>query len=421
MKKMLIPLVTLSLFIFASVTAAQDSPPPKKAVTATVEKLNDHLVKIVLKGQAEINVVASTGPDGILLIDTGYEDTAEKLKSTLSTMGKGKVSEVILTHEHADHTGGIVTFADAKILANERVKKELTSGYNLMREIPESALPDQDISAKVSFKFNGEEVQVIPMPGSHSDSDMVVYFPASKVVCVGGITNAVKFPNADVEKGGSYAKFPEITTQLIDTFPDDVIYIPGHGANFKKADLRAFNLMLTTTADVVKKGLAAGKDVATLQKENVLKEWNSFNGYVTTNFWIKILADVQSGKTTPAPKGKSMFEALFLKLKASDVATVLTYFQELKKAHASEYDINENSLNMLGYYLLQKKRIDDAIALFKANVTEYPKSWNVYDSLAEAFMYKGDKEQAILNYKKSLELNPDNGNATFFLKKLQST
>jgi tetratricopeptide (TPR) repeat protein len=60
----------------------------------------------------------------------------------------------------------------------------------------------------------------------------------------------------------------------------------------------------------------------------------------------------------------------------------------------------------------------EAIALFKINVEFYPKSSNVYDSLAEAYMTNGDKDLAIENYKKSLELNPQNSNAREMLKKL---
>ena len=44
--------------------------------------------------------------------------------------------------------------------------------------------------------------------------------------------------------------------------------------------------------------------------------------------------------------------------------------------------------------------------LFKLNVSEYPDSWNVYDSLGEAYFKKGDKAMAIKNYQKAVELNP---------------
>ena len=65
-----------------------------------------------------------------------------------------------------------------------------------------------------------------------------------------------------------------------------------------------------------------------------------------------------------------------------------------------------------------QKKLPEAIALLKLNVEFYPNAWNVYDSLAEAYMTNGEKELAIANYKKSLELNPQNANGREMLKKL---
>ncbi|MCI0472999.1 MAG: tetratricopeptide repeat protein [Ignavibacteria bacterium] len=45
-------------------------------------------------------------------------------------------------------------------------------------------------------------------------------------------------------------------------------------------------------------------------------------------------------------------------------------------------------------------------------------SSNVYDSLGEAFLKSGDKENARINFKKSLELDPKNKNAEEVLKTL---
>ena len=47
----------------------------------------------------------------------------------------------------------------------------------------------------------------------------------------------------------------------------------------------------------------------------------------------------------------------------------------------------------------------------------YPNDSNAYDSLGEAFMNAGRKDDAITNYKKSLELNPKNDNAVKMLER----
>jgi tetratricopeptide (TPR) repeat protein len=66
------------------------------------------------------------------------------------------------------------------------------------------------------------------------------------------------------------------------------------------------------------------------------------------------------------------------------------------------------------------KKLPEAIAYFKLNAELYPNSSNVYDSLGEAYMANGDKELAMTNYKKSLEPDPKNTNATEALKKLNT-
>ncbi|MBU0696739.1 MAG: FKBP-type peptidyl-prolyl cis-trans isomerase [Bacteroidetes bacterium] len=93
-------------------------------------------------------------------------------------------------------------------------------------------------------------------------------------------------------------------------------------------------------------------------------------------------------------------------------------FYQLKKSKFKDLWMDENELNTMGYGLLGRKHAAEAAAIFKLNTKEYPKSFNVYDSLGEAYMDLGENKLAILNYKKSLALNPKNENATKMLEKL---
>lgn len=68
----------------------------------------------------------------------------------------------------------------------------------------------------------------------------------------------------------------------------------------------------------------------------------------------------------------------------------------------------ELNVNDAGYELLEKGKTAAAINVFKLNVKYFPKSWNCYDSLADAYMKAGDYPLALLNYKKSVEMNPEN-------------
>jgi tetratricopeptide (TPR) repeat protein len=67
----------------------------------------------------------------------------------------------------------------------------------------------------------------------------------------------------------------------------------------------------------------------------------------------------------------------------------------------------EPDMNAYGYQLLGEGKVDSAIVVFQKNVKDYPKSWNVYDSLAEAFALKGDKRKARELYGKALAMTKD--------------
>ncbi len=82
---------------------------------------------------------------------------------------------------------------------------------------------------------------------------------------------------------------------------------------------------------------------------------------------------------------------------------------------------SENELNIYGYQLLNNKEYDKAIEIFTLNTKHFPKSANCFDSLGEAFATKGDKKNAILNFKKSLSMNPPanvKANSEKFLEQL---
>jgi CubicO group peptidase (beta-lactamase class C family) len=109
----------------------------------------------------------------------------------------------------------------------------------------------------------------------------------------------------------------------------------------------------------------------------------------------------------------------FEMLLAGKSSEAIEGYRKIFKETPSNASVSENRLNSLGYRLIEQKKIPEAIALFKLNVEFYPKAWNVYDSLAEAYVANGEKDLAIANYKKSLELNPQNSNGREKLKKLE--
>jgi len=76
-----------------------------------------------------------------------------------------------------------------------------------------------------------------------------------------------------------------------------------------------------------------------------------------------------------------------------------------------KYWHSEDDLNEWGYSFLQKNELEKAVEIFKLNVILHPESANVYDSLGDAYLKIGNKELAIKNYRKALELNPEKKSA----------
>lgn len=102
------------------------------------------------------------------------------------------------------------------------------------------------------------------------------------------------------------------------------------------------------------------------------------------------------------------------------IDAAIKIYHEKKTDLKNEYYFNERQFNTVGYRLLSANKIKEAIEVFKLNVAAYPDSWNVYDSLAEAYMSDKNNKLAIKYYKKSLELNPDNNNGKEMLKRLNN-
>lgn len=87
----------------------------------------------------------------------------------------------------------------------------------------------------------------------------------------------------------------------------------------------------------------------------------------------------------------------------------IALYYQLKKDSPNIYNFaNEDELTMYGYSFLWANNVTEAIEIFKLIVAEFPNSANPYDSLAEAYLQAGNKELSLINYEKSLALNPDN-------------
>jgi CubicO group peptidase (beta-lactamase class C family) len=138
-----------------------------------------------------------------------------------------------------------------------------------------------------------------------------------------------------------------------------------------------------------------------------------------------VLAEVMGGASPacawlkqrgPAPA----FGPFVAALRASGAVQALEAYRASRQARPSDPAIDEETMNRIGYALLRGKKVKDAVEVFTQNVADHPDSWNVFDSLGEAYAADGQTALAIQAYERSLQLNPANAAGAEALKKLRA-
>ncbi len=133
------------------------------------------------------------------------------------------------------------------------------------------------------------------------------------------------------------------------------------------------------------------------------------------NISKRILQVLKGTEPSPLQINAGRFIYNIIKEKSADE------FVKNYKEYLSPYEIrNDRMLNNTGYQLLQAGYTDAAIAVFLVNTKYFPLTANTYDSLGEAYLAKGDKQNALVNYQKSLDLDPANKNAAEIIQRLKT-
>lgn len=132
---------------------------------------------------------------------------------------------------------------------------------------------------------------------------------------------------------------------------------------------------------------------------------------------IQSVHNIMKGESFSLPK-KSIYRQI-RRTCHENIEEGIKLYSTLKQVDYNLYNFDDpNELNSLGYDLLSEQKINESIVIFKLAVSEFPNDANLYDSLAEAYYTNKQYDLAILNYKKSLELNSENTNAEKMIKKI---
>jgi CubicO group peptidase (beta-lactamase class C family) len=107
-------------------------------------------------------------------------------------------------------------------------------------------------------------------------------------------------------------------------------------------------------------------------------------------------------------------------LRDQGAARALDEYRATRAARPDEPPLSEETVNAIGYALLRERKLDEAVRVFRQNVTDHPESWNAHDSLGEALAAAGDTAGAIEAYERSLARNPANAGGAAVLRRLRA-
>jgi len=118
-------------------------------------------------------------------------------------------------------------------------------------------------------------------------------------------------------------------------------------------------------------------------------------------------------------------EALYIDWRVSEsmiqkgLDGIQEHYKALSEKFGYEIPVLPRVYNLLGYDLIQKKKINEAIEVFELCIKAYPLYWYAYSNLGYCHMLAGNKELAIKNLEKALDLNPSDKISAQRLKRLK--
>lgn len=151
--------------------------------------------------------------------------------------------------------------------------------------------------------------------------------------------------------------------------------------------------------------------VSRAKRDGLVVLTNGSNGWNISNQIVADWMEWKTGKRLPIPR--SIAATILRPLHEQGVEAAIVRYRQLKASAPSDYLFNPSELNKLGYALLRKGRVQDAVALWELNAREYPQDWNVHDSLGDGYAAAGPgfADKAVASFNQSLALNPANTHA----------
>lgn len=230
------PLLLPLLGALALPASAADGPVDFAAVELAPVQLAENFHVIDESAGTGGSVSFLTGPDGILMVDSGIEPLAAKVEAAIRTVSAQPIRYVLNTHMHIDVTEGNEHFArlGATVISREEVRQALTHpvavGNGPVRKpVPALTMPSVMYNGPLTLHFNGQDIRLLPVPRAHTDNDALVHFPALDIIVAGDILRPGSYPSINRWHGGTLEGMLDALAFLIGQAGPDTRIFTSHG------------------------------------------------------------------------------------------------------------------------------------------------------------------------------------------------
>ena len=298
-------------------------PGPARGAGSGVRVLKVRPNVFMLSG-AGGNITVLTFPEGVLLVDTGSAEMAEKVLDTVKELSDKPIAHIINTSASADHIGGneklaasgrripreVVAGEGPMVVAHENVMTRMSAPTGKQAPAPERAWPNETYhldTMKLSRHFHGDEaIELIHAPAAHSDGDSLVWFRRADVIMTGDIYMTTTYPIVDVANGGTIDGVIDGLNRVLEiAFPDfrsegGTMIIPGHGRLSDMADVGYYRDMVTIirgrVQDLIKKGQTLEQVKAAKPTRDYDARYGTTTGPWTTDMFVEAVYKTLNAK-----------------------------------------------------------------------------------------------------------------------------